>query len=54
MLDTSMQVEDRTRVSPANNIPALQGNTLRAKIVNQVFRDISTKGIKRNLRQCRN
>lgn len=35
------QLEARTRVSPSNSIPTVQGNTLRVKIfVNQVFREI--------------
>lgn len=35
------QVEARTRVSPSNNFPALQGNSLRTKVVvNQLFREI--------------
>jgi hypothetical protein len=35
------QLEARTRVSPSNQIPAVQGNTLRIKVVvNQMFREI--------------
>ena len=35
------QVEARTRVSPSNNFPVLQGNNLRTKIVvNQLFREM--------------
>jgi hypothetical protein len=35
------QLEARTRVSPSNSIPTVQGNTLRVKIVvNQVFKEI--------------
>jgi hypothetical protein len=35
------QLEARTRISPSNNFPAIQGNTLRIKIVvNQMFREI--------------
>ncbi|MDQ4013819.1 MAG: hypothetical protein M3146_08880 [Thermoproteota archaeon] len=35
------QLEARTRVSPSNSIPAVQGNTLRTKVVvNQLFREI--------------
>lgn len=42
------QLEARTRISPSNNFPAVQGNTLRTKIVvNQMFREILTlKGSK--------
>jgi hypothetical protein len=42
------QLEARTRVSPSNSIPAVQGNTLRTKIVvNQVFREmLQLKGSK--------
>ncbi len=42
------QLEARTRVSPSNNFPVIQGNTLRSKIVvNQMFREILTlKGSK--------
>ena len=42
------QLEARTRISPSNNFPAVQGNTLRTKVVvNQVFREILTlKGSK--------
>jgi hypothetical protein len=42
------QLEARTRVSPSNSIPAVQGNTLRTKIVvNEVFREmLQLKGSK--------
>jgi hypothetical protein len=42
------QLEGRTTVSPSNSIPAVQGNTLRVKIVvNQVFREmLQLKGSK--------
>jgi hypothetical protein len=42
------QLEARTRVSPSNSIPTVQGNTLRVKIVvNQVFREmLQLKGSK--------
>jgi DNA repair exonuclease SbcCD ATPase subunit len=39
--EKNKQLEARTRVSPSNNFPALQGNNLRTKIViNQLFREI--------------
>jgi hypothetical protein len=42
------QLEARTRVSPSNQIPAVQGNILRTKVVvNQMFREIiNLKGSK--------
>ncbi len=42
------QLEAKTRVSPSNNFPALQGNTLRTKVVvNQMFREtLALKGSK--------
>jgi hypothetical protein len=42
------QLEARTRVSPSNSIPTVQGNTLRVKIVvNKVFREmLQLKGSK--------
>jgi hypothetical protein len=41
------KAEARNRVSPGNNSPVLQGNTLKTKIVvNQVFREILLKGLK--------
>ena len=35
------QLEAKTRVSPSNGIPAVQGNTLRTKvIVSNIFREV--------------
>ena len=35
------QLEAKTRVSPSNSIPSLQGNNLRTKVVvSQLFREI--------------
>lgn len=47
------QLEAKTRVSPSNSIPVVQGNTLRTKVaVSDIFK-VLTEKIRNNLRQRR-